>query len=194
MPDLHPSAVSHLPWFITAPGETDYLLVGLAIFLIVVVVGLGALYIRLHYLPRHLAERGHYVQFEVISVLCLLAMFTHNNAFWIAALFLALVPVPDFVTPFGRIAESLSRIAERWTSPATRLLRHQDEMHETRETAVANGHRMSRIKIAGISDNRRPIELKVEIRSAGETEKRHANATGRPNGNLARRRHPPYRH
>lgn len=155
MSDLHPSAVSHLPWFITAPGETDYLLVGLAIFLVVVVVGLGALYFRLHHLPGHLVVRGHYVQFEVVSILSLLAIFTKSNAFWIAALLLALVPMPDFVTPFGWMAESLSRIAERWTSPAIRLLRYQDERHEIREKAV-NGHRISRIKIADISANRQP--------------------------------------
>ena len=151
MSDLHPSAVSHLPWFITAPGETDYLLIGIGILLVAVFLGLGALYFKLHHLPGQLAQRKHYIQFEVVLVLSLLAMLTHNNAFWIAALLLALVPVPDFLTLFGGMAELLSRIAKRWTSPAIRLLRRQDGRHEIGEKAVPSGRPISIIKISDIS-------------------------------------------
>ncbi|MDN3718716.1 hypothetical protein QW131_04475 [Roseibium salinum] len=46
-------------------------------------------------------------------MLGLLALFTHNNIFWVAALLLAFVQVPDFVSPLGSIANSLSRMANR---------------------------------------------------------------------------------
>jgi hypothetical protein len=41
----------------------------------------------------------------------LLALFTHNHAFWFGALVLAFIDLPDFGTPLRRIAGSLERIA-----------------------------------------------------------------------------------
>jgi hypothetical protein len=38
---LNPLAPHHLPGFITAPGETDVLMVAMAIFLILAVVAVG---------------------------------------------------------------------------------------------------------------------------------------------------------
>ncbi len=51
------------------------------------------------------------VQFEIVCVLALIAMFTHMHIFWIAGLLLALVDFPDFGVSFRRIASSLERIA-----------------------------------------------------------------------------------
>ena len=48
-----------------------------------------------------------------MAVLGLLALFTHNHIFWIAALLLAMVQFPDFSTPIYSIADSLSRMAGR---------------------------------------------------------------------------------
>src|SRR5262245_47126606 len=45
---LHPAATQHLPMFITAPGQTDVLMVVMAIILLGSVVGFGVLYFRLH--------------------------------------------------------------------------------------------------------------------------------------------------
>jgi hypothetical protein len=45
-------------------------------------------------------------------VLGLLALFTHIHLFWIAALLLALVDLPDFGTPLRSIAGSVEKIAE----------------------------------------------------------------------------------
>jgi hypothetical protein len=109
----HPAAVHHLPPFITPPGETDWLLVGVAIFLVAAVVGIGVFYFKLHALPEHMAHRGQKVQFEIVAVLTLLALFTHNHAFWIAGLLLALVPLPDFSTPLASMAQSLGKMAGR---------------------------------------------------------------------------------
>jgi len=58
------------------------------------------------------------VQFEIVAVLALIALFTHNHAFWIAGLLLALIPLPDFTTPLSSIAGSLERIAASAASAA----------------------------------------------------------------------------
>ena len=85
--DMHPAAPHHLPAFITAPGDTDYFFNGSAIFLVVMVIILGTLYFRLHALPEHLAHGSeNKLQFQLVGVLALLALFTHNNAFWVVAL------------------------------------------------------------------------------------------------------------
>lgn len=109
---IHPAAPHHLPPFITAPGETDYFYNGSAIFLVVMVIVLGTLYFRLHALPEHLAHGNeNRLQFQLVGVLALLALFTHNNIFWVAALLLALIRIPDLATPLGAIADSLAKMA-----------------------------------------------------------------------------------
>jgi hypothetical protein len=42
----------------------------------------------------------------------LLALFTHIHLFWIAALLLALIDLPDFGTPLRSIAGSVEKIAD----------------------------------------------------------------------------------
>jgi hypothetical protein len=41
----------------------------------------------------------------------LIALFTHMHIFWIAALLLALIDLPDFGTPLNRIAGSAEKLA-----------------------------------------------------------------------------------
>lgn len=109
---MNPAAPPHLPIFITAPGESDVFLNGAAVFLVVAVLTLGSVYFRLHALPEHMAHRNaSKLQFEVVAVLALLALFTHINLFWVAALLLALVPIPDFHGPLQTMADSLARMA-----------------------------------------------------------------------------------
>ena len=108
---LHPAASHHLPAFITAPGETDVLMVGMAIFLTLAVLWVGILFLRLHTLPERIAHRGHKLQFEIVAVLGLLALFTHMHIFWVIGLLLALVDIPDFGGSLGRIAGSVEKIA-----------------------------------------------------------------------------------
>lgn len=107
----HPVATPHLPPFITAPGETDVLMVIMVIILVIAVVGFGVLFLRLHTLPERIAHRGHKLQFEIVAVLGLIALFTHMHIFWVAGLLLALVDLPDFGTPLNRIAGSTEKIA-----------------------------------------------------------------------------------
>jgi hypothetical protein len=108
---LHPAAPHHLPGFITGPGDTDWLMIGVGIFLIVAVVGVGNLYLHLHTLPERMAHKSQKLQFEIVAVLGLLALFTHNHLFWVIGLFLAMVDMPDFTTPLHRIAGSVDKMA-----------------------------------------------------------------------------------
>ena len=109
----HPAATHHLPAFIAAPGETDVLLGAMAVVLVVLLLSLGAMLLRLHTLPERMAHKSQKLQFEIVAVLGLLALFTHNHAFWVAGLLLAFVDLPDFGTPLRGIAGSLERMAGR---------------------------------------------------------------------------------
>ena len=109
----HPVTPHHLPGFITAPGESDVLMIGVGIFLIITVLVVGNLFLRLHTLPERLAHKSHKLQFEIVAVLGLLALFTHVHLFWVAGLLLALIDLPDFGAPLGRIAGAVEKIAER---------------------------------------------------------------------------------
>ena len=108
---LHPNAPHHLPSFITAPGETDILMVVVGIVLIVAVLAVGNIYLHLHTLPERMAHKSQKLQFEIVAVLGLLALFTHIHLFWIAGLLLAMIDLPDFSTPLRRIAGSVEKMA-----------------------------------------------------------------------------------
>jgi hypothetical protein len=108
---VHQAASHHLPIFITAPGDTDVLMVVTGIFLLVAVVTFGLVFFRLHTLPERMAHGAHKLQFEIVAVLGLLALFTHIHGFWVAALLLALIDIPDFPGWLGRIARAVERIA-----------------------------------------------------------------------------------
>ncbi|WEX77473.1 hypothetical protein PYH37_002269 [Sinorhizobium numidicum] len=114
---LHPAALGHLPAFITAPGETDVLMNVMTVFVVLLIFLIGVLYLRLHALPEHMAYGANKVQLQLVAVLSLIALFTHNHLFWIAALLLALIEFPDFSSPVNSMADSLRRIADRDDRP-----------------------------------------------------------------------------
>src|SRR5499426_1505382 len=107
----HPAATHHMPSFITAPGETDVLMVVMAVILALSVLGFGILFLRLHTLPERMAHKGHKIQFEIVAVLGLIALFTHMHIFWVAGLLLALIDFPDFGNSLSRIAGSAEKMA-----------------------------------------------------------------------------------
>jgi hypothetical protein len=109
---LNPMTPHHLPFYITKPGETDVLMIAMGIFLVLAVLAVGNLYLHLHSLPERMAHKSQKLQFEIVAVLGLLALFTHVHLFWIAALLLALIDLPDFGTPLRSISESVERIAD----------------------------------------------------------------------------------
>lgn len=108
---VHPAAPHQLPPFITDPGGTDYLMVAATITLVGAVLGVGLLFLRLHTLPERIAHKSHKLQFEIVAVLGLLALFTHVHLFWVIGLLLALIDVPDFSGMFSRMAGALEKIA-----------------------------------------------------------------------------------
>ena len=139
---LHPAAAHHLPAFITAPGQTDVLLGLMGIVLIGAVLGIGVFFFWLHSLPERMVH--HKVQFDIVAVLCLLSLFTHIHAFWVAALLLALIRFPDFsaldfLRPLRSTANSLEKMADTGTDPLRRIAGSLEKMAETgTEIAASN--------------------------------------------------------
>jgi hypothetical protein len=108
-PPVHPAATSHHPSFITAPGETDVLMVVAGLVLLLAIVGVGVLYLKLYHLPATYAKTK--LQYEIVGALALLALLTQMHIFWVAGLILALVEFPDFGRQARRIAEATVRMA-----------------------------------------------------------------------------------
>lgn len=111
-PPLHAIAPHSMPPFITAPGQTDVLLVCMAFVLAGAVLGAGVFFFWLHSLPERMVHNSTKVHFDIVAVLGLLSLFTHIHLFWVAALLLALVKmpqwsIPDFSTLLGRIAAAI---------------------------------------------------------------------------------------
>jgi multisubunit Na+/H+ antiporter MnhF subunit len=133
MTELHPSASHHLPFFITPPGETDVLFVIMAFVLVGAVLGIGVFFFWLHSLPERMVHNK--IQFDIVAVLALLSLFTHQHAFWVAALLIALVnfpslSLPDFSDLLGRIASSLEAIAaSRAETAGPSASVHQQALH-----------------------------------------------------------------
>jgi hypothetical protein len=108
---LHPTAPHHLPAFITAPGDTDILMVVVGFVLVGSILMAGNIYLHIHSLPERMAHKSQKLQFEIVAVLGLLALFTHNHLFWVIGLLLAMIDLPDFGTPLRRIAGSVEKMA-----------------------------------------------------------------------------------
>ena len=109
--NTHELAPHHLPFFIPQADGSDQMMTSVLIGLIVIVILLGTFYLYLHSLPERLAHKHGRIQFELVAVLGLIALFTHNQIFWVAALVLAFVQLPDFVSPLESIANSLGKLA-----------------------------------------------------------------------------------
>ncbi|MGN6716745.1 MAG: hypothetical protein ACTHLX_05065 [Candidatus Binatia bacterium] len=135
---LNPAASHHLPFFITAPGDTDVLMVVTAIILVISLVGFVVLFLRLHTLPERMAHKSQKIQFEIVAVLGLLALFTHIHAFWVAGLLLALVELPDVGSFLGRIAGSVETIAGRAPETDGELPAHEIAAAGRRSTASSS--------------------------------------------------------
>lgn len=109
--EAHPLAPHHLPNWIPAADGSDFLMSFVIGLVTVAAFGLGVLYFSLHSLPERLAHKASHAQLQLITILTLLALFTHQHLFWVAALVLAVVQFPDYSTPLQRIAAALTRDA-----------------------------------------------------------------------------------
>lgn len=103
------AAHDHLPWFITAPGQTDILFIVVTVLVIGIILMLGIVFFWLHSLPERMGHKK--LQFEIVAVLCLLSLFTHIHLFWVIALLLALIDLPDFLSPLRRLANAAERLS-----------------------------------------------------------------------------------
>jgi hypothetical protein len=86
-------------------------MIAIRVFVVLFIFGFAVLILRLHRIPMQVAQQK--VQYEFVAVLCLLALFTQQNLYWIAALLLAVVDLPDFRAWFVRLAENVERIASK---------------------------------------------------------------------------------
>ena len=107
----NPIATTHMPFFITAPGETDVLFNVTLVFVVACVILTGVIFLTIHSLPERMAHKSQKILFDLIALLCLLALLTHEHLFWFAAIVLAFIPIPDFLTPVNRIASSVAAMA-----------------------------------------------------------------------------------
>jgi hypothetical protein len=110
--NIHPMGPHHLPFYLAPGGGTDVLMMVMGIFLVAAMVWVGTLYLRLHSLPERMAHKSEKLQFEIVAILGLLALFTHIHLFWVAGLLLAMVDIPDFGGPLRSIAGSVEKIAD----------------------------------------------------------------------------------
>ena len=101
----------NLPFFITGPGESDVLFTAVTISLILIILGFGALYFTIQAIPDRLAEGTSKAQMQIVGILGLISLVTLNNAYWVAALLLAAIRMPDLVTPFKSISRSLKKMS-----------------------------------------------------------------------------------
>lgn len=107
----HPMAPEHLPHYFAAADGSDFLFSLMVGFIVLIILGIGVAYFTLHSVPEHMAKSGNHTQLQLVSILGLLGLFTHNGLFWIAALVLAAFRAPDLVGPLRSIADSLRHIA-----------------------------------------------------------------------------------
>jgi hypothetical protein len=127
------SSNTNLPWFIAEPGQTDTLMVFAGLFLVFFTVIIGVLMFRLLYLPVTMVSKVKKAQYEVVATLCLLSIFTLGNFLWVAALLVAMIDIPDFLSPVKRIAEAVRRIAQS-KKMEPEILSHPENRGDLRST------------------------------------------------------------
>jgi hypothetical protein len=100
-----------MPFFITAPGETDVVFNITLWFVVACIILTGVVFLTIHSLPERMAHKSKKILLDLIALLCLLALLTHEHLFWFAAIVLAFIDIPDFLTPVNRIASSVATMA-----------------------------------------------------------------------------------
>lgn len=106
----HAMATGHIPGYLPGADGSDPLFTGVVVGVIVMVLIVGSLYFKLHAIPEHMAHSDNHAQMQVIGILALLALFTHNNIYWVIALLVAAFRMPDFLSPLQSIARSLESL------------------------------------------------------------------------------------
>ncbi|WP_085821451.1 hypothetical protein [Ruegeria meonggei] len=112
-------ATGHIPSYVTQADGSDFLLTFMFIFTVLVIVLIGVGYFTLHSIPEKLAHESNHPQFQLVGILALLALFTHNGLFWVAAVLVAGFQFPDVAAPLRAIADAIRSLGtERSEGPA----------------------------------------------------------------------------
>ncbi len=109
--DIHPMATGHIPSYVTQADGSDFLFTFMVVFTVGMVVLIGVAYFTLHSIPEKMAHETNHPQFQLVGILALLALFTHNGIFWIAAILVAGFQFPDFGAPLRAIADAIRSLA-----------------------------------------------------------------------------------
>ncbi|MHA7773607.1 hypothetical protein [Roseibium sp. M-1] len=145
----HQLAPHHLPPFLPSADGSDWLMTVMIGVLIVGAVLAGVFYLHLHSIPERLAHKHGRVHFELVAVLGLLALLTHNNIFWVAALILAFIQFPDFRTPIESIAHSLNRLSGKGDSSSGAPESNGGNVENREESAVSQPETLAASPHAG---------------------------------------------
>jgi prepilin signal peptidase PulO-like enzyme (type II secretory pathway) len=108
----------HLPFYLAPGSGTDVLMVVMGVFLIAALIWVGTLYLRLHSLPERMAHKSEKLQFEIVAILGLLALFTHIHLFWVAGLLLAMIDIAGSVEKIADTVPNTPTEAEQEASLA----------------------------------------------------------------------------
>jgi hypothetical protein len=122
-----------MPFFIAAPGHTDVLFNVTLVFLVGCIILTGVVFLTIHSLPERMAHKSQKILLDLIALLCLLALLTHQHLFWFIAIVLAFIDIPDFLTPVNRIASSVESMAGQ--EPGDEVATG-DEPHPERQGAL----------------------------------------------------------
>ncbi len=117
--NLHPMATGHIPSYVTQADGSDFLLTFMFIFTVGVIILIGVGYFTLHSIPEKIAHESNHPQFQLVGILALLALFTHNGLFWIAAILVAGFQFPDIGAPLRAIADAIRSLGPQAQDPAT---------------------------------------------------------------------------
>lgn len=113
--ELHPMATGHIPSYVTQADGSDFLLTFMFIFTVLVIVLIGVGYFTLHSIPEKIAHESNHPQFQLVGILALLALFTHNGLFWVAAILVAGFQFPDVAAPLRAIADAIRSLGNKST-------------------------------------------------------------------------------
>ncbi|WP_170769817.1 hypothetical protein [Ruegeria lacuscaerulensis] len=112
-------ATGHIPSYVTQADGSDFLLTFMFIFTVGVIILIGVGYFTLHSIPEKIAHESNHPQFQLVGILALLALFTHNGLFWIAAILVAGFQFPDIGAPLRAIADAIRSLGPQAQDPAT---------------------------------------------------------------------------
>ena len=118
-PEAHPLAAHHIPTYVVQADGSDYLFTFMLFFTVGIILIIGIAYFTLHAIPEKMAHKSNHPQFQLVGILALLALFTHNGLFWVAAILVAGFQIPDLSAPLRSIAEAIRSLSPGRTPMAT---------------------------------------------------------------------------